>query len=170
MLIKDALKPTGKAWREMDYYAQRDACGILKWVSKAGDYISTVALESIMADDWQPFPEEKEIRPEYTGELWKIKNSVWVAFRRESSCLKFMHTITGGEVDFCDWYLKNEVIHGKNGWERVFPNVEEFWGRSAIQNDRYKAAQVYANEVARQALEFLDEMKENISPPLSPKD
>ena len=67
-------------------------------------------------------------------------------------------------VAYAGTIKSKSVTHGKNGWTRRFPHVEEVWGKSAIQKEKFKAAQIYANLVARQALELLDRMEENISP------
>ena len=130
MNIQDDLKETGKIEGNDGtgiVYAERDNAGVLMFYFKStGKVFRPVSLNEITGIIWISYHEVKEIRPEYTQELWKIKNSVWVTFRREGSpCLKFMHTVTGGEVVLNDWYLKDEIIHNKNGWTRLYPPVED---------------------------------------------
>ena len=124
-----------------------------------------VSIADIGRDEWQPYLEVKEIRPEKAGELWERDGE------SNHRCVTYegivgLNVIWWGGAANTD-RVDTGMIHNKNGWIRYFPHVEEIWGESAIQNDRYKAAQGYANEVARQALEFLDEMKENMPPSFS---
>jgi hypothetical protein len=100
---------------------------------------------------------EKEIRPENSGETWEYSPKDLKLFTFTNSGLGLSAIDEIGQTGI----IPPAMVHGKNGYTRIDPPVEEVWGESAIQNDRYKAAQKYANEVARQALEFLDEMKED---------
>lgn len=126
MNIQDALKETGEArrpnTRKGQYaYLNKD---VLFW--NDGPIEAPVLMVSIFADDWQPYHEVKEIRPEKAGELWENKESN----------LKFYVHEWGVRLDKRDLHilwnngprelLSNiDIIHNKNGWIRCFPHVED---------------------------------------------
>lgn len=123
MNIQDALKETGKARKE-DNFAQyafleqseEDPRHELFW-SIDGKKDGHVQYEDIFADNWQPYHEEKEIRPEKEGELWvnKFQELAHTAYRGDK--LIFVCMNESIPVD--------DVLIGMNGWTRRYPPVED---------------------------------------------
>ena len=162
MKILEALEPIGKARLPgSDDFAQ-EIDGELMWCRIAGDamgILACVGWKDVARDDWQPCPEVKEIRPETAGELWERDGE------SNHRCVVYKNDIGlnvvwwgGDEIPYTN-YVENDMIHNKNGWKRICPEVKEVWGKSAIQNDKYKAAQIYANKTAREAIELLADIK-----------
>ena len=159
MIIQEALKETGKACRfgwDTDRYIHEVEGQLLN--VEGSKFANACLLES----DWQPYHEAKEIRPEKAGELWDLRGS---KFFTVSGIGLNLRILSQGN-DVLD--IEDHVIHGKNGWVRLCPSVDEkvvdasLWGKGQTQKDEFKKAQVYANEMLRQALELAKEMKENI--------
>ena len=73
MLIQDALKETGKARKEdcSIGFVMKNEKGHLIFFNEDGVADGYVVLSAIMSDNWQPYHEVKEIRPEVTGEVWE---------------------------------------------------------------------------------------------------
>ncbi|MCK5615176.1 hypothetical protein KAR91_75635, partial [Candidatus Pacearchaeota archaeon] len=167
MNIQNALKETGKAIYpdQTDVYAEirfYNGANYLVWINTEDNEISgrvtgeeggRVAYEMHFKDDWQPYFEVKEIRPEKAGELWEYNAKCLKIFILYGDNLSLVGIDETGQKSTISPFM----IHGKNGFTRIEPPVEGVWGKSAILNDKYKAAQNYANEVARQALDFLHE-------------
>lgn len=89
MYIQDALKETGKIQHSNleHIYAKEDEWGVLHWYSLNDTSPVLVKLSDILSDNWKPYPDKKEIRPEREGELWTSPNGT------------FWHTEEDGEGD-----------------------------------------------------------------------
>ena len=121
MNIQEALKETGKATVEPNHlssYVQMSNLVLMWYEIGINNADGPVALEVILGDNWQPYHEEKEIRPEKAGELWEWTDG-------------YYHTEFIGLNDFrligksCNRTDTSKVIHGKNGWTRLCPDAEE---------------------------------------------
>ena len=131
MNIKKALIPTGKA------IPVGDDCGgyvtvfgeDLYWFDKRNNGKTfRVSIQAILNTPWLPYFEDDDIVPENVGELWKHENGLQFATVR--------NTDNNGRILFrcCEddyiWNIDNSnldqpVAHGKSGWTRAFPQVEE---------------------------------------------
>jgi hypothetical protein len=125
MLIQEALKENGKAWFKegRDLYARKDGSYVHWYDSLNDNCLGEITLDNLTSDQWQPYHEVKEIRPEKAGELWGFENemtsdnyiTVWVK--------------GGGEIrlirDTFTHIVPEKVIHNKNGWTRLYPPVED---------------------------------------------
>lgn len=130
MKIQDALKVTGKAnhLRVCGAHAEvkfRDGVQSLVWVYHELPQVADEADELVAfgiqhSDEWGPYHEKKEIRPEGAGELWAhlIGNTYRYYFHTEydNGRLIFGSTIAYAYV--------NDAVHGKDGWQRIYPPVE----------------------------------------------
>jgi hypothetical protein len=128
MNIQEALLPTGKAkrdiWLDGEYiYLNHD--GLFMLVGSSG-HKTAYNFKCILDAEWQSCPIEKEIRPEKAGELW------------QKSCDYFMYMIATERInklvaipsmtDLLTFDIEKhgrDMIHGKNGWKRLFPKVED---------------------------------------------
>ena len=121
MKLQDALKPTGKArlstWHDEAYVYLKNNKIYLK--GTAG-YDKPYSSEVIIWDDWEPCHEVKEIKPEEPGETWYFKAKDLKIFTFSNYALG-LSTIdqTGAIMDI------KGMIHGKNGFTRIEPPVEE---------------------------------------------
>jgi hypothetical protein len=124
MEIKKALEETGKAYvLGGRYYAKENAKEVLEWRSIHDDsFGGTVSLRDIFELRWQPYPIEKEIRPEKAGELWRNGRG------------HFYHTVNDihAEKEIVRMIGRHdrgvpstETIHNQNGWQRIHPPVED---------------------------------------------
>lgn len=121
--IQDAIKETGKIQHSNleNIYAKEDEWGVLHWYSINDTSPVLVKLSDILSDNWQPYPNKKEIRPERAGELWGNKSG------------NYGHTFKhpSGKIYFTDnedtRYTKEliHVIHGLNGWKLIYSPDEE---------------------------------------------
>lgn len=120
MKIQEALRKNGKAQREIS--SDRAAYGEVVESYLVWDNGDHIGYDGLIADDWQPYHEVKEIRPENAGELWE----------EISDISKYYHTDFRGTLGINfrlamigDFRVEIEnVIHGK-GWMRRFPHVED---------------------------------------------
>ena len=119
MNIQEAREKTGKArrphWEHKKFvYLVGDDFHVDTGDGQSGFVYSDKA---ILGDDWQPYYEVKEIRPEKAGELWQAGND------------SFFFTVNSDKIagDNGDTYeIKDyEMIHGKHGWIRLYPPVED---------------------------------------------
>lgn len=124
MKVIDALKPTGKAYRE-DNFADyvmlvnntEGSGSLLHWFN-AGEDIGEVVFEDQGDDKWQPYPEVKEIRPEKAGELWY-----------RSTDKKYYHTEEFENIGLrmvshlCAPNVRDFVYD--DTWTRIFPEPED---------------------------------------------
>lgn len=114
MEILKALELTGKA-RRPEWYRGR-----FLFVQDGCYYVSGIPYQKyssidLSEDSWQPYHEKPEIRPEKVGELW-----TW--------CSEYYHTETLGFELIFHGKSPNvnvkKIIHGKDGWIRVRPEVK----------------------------------------------
>lgn len=128
MKVTKALELTGKAYREdngADYVMlvnnTEGSGSLLHWFND-GEDIGEVVFEEQIDDIWQPYPEVKEIRPKSSEEVWVgshgrhmvtgwREGELWGYFNDGSKCT----VLDKGSL----------VIHGKNGWDRLIPSVED---------------------------------------------
>jgi hypothetical protein len=126
MNILDALEETGKACVEGkfdEYCATENADGPLEWRRRIdGTFVCHVGLACILHSVWIPYHEEKEIRPEKAGELWEHEKggSFFVHRAKPDSHILEVTFYYGGREKI----QEQEVIHGENGWTRLYPPVE----------------------------------------------
>ena len=131
MKIQDALEENGKAKRKSNpnNYVEIDDYAALVWVGiKSKEIKGSVSLESILKDNWQPYREAKEIRPEKAGELWKNPQGKLLitldSDHTEDLCFTYVEdAYTPAPLNDMMW--GKNVIHNKNGWTRVEPPVED---------------------------------------------
>ena len=134
MDIQDALKETGKAYRQgmgRERYADLIEDRIYWHFIKELRDNTIVNLRSILCTDWLPYYEVEQIVPKEVGELWKgDSGEVYVTvFRKGILCfhdLKKRDSV--GYLDFkrndsSAWGCSNEPIHNQNGWTRIYPEV-----------------------------------------------
>ena len=131
MNIQDALKETGAAIIEglegWIHWNSLDSCFYMNF--NHGDIRKySLSKADIEEDNWLPYHEEKEIRPEKAGELWRYNSGVnTLHYHTDSSVVKgesrFKIILYGfsGEVS----NDPDHIIHHKNGWTRLFPPVED---------------------------------------------
>ena len=122
MLIQIALKETEKAVNENNPldgktgYVRWNA-DELWWYDRLTKNARRELTHQEIFDNYKPYHEVKEIRPEKAGELWKAGND------------SFFFTVNSDKIagDNGDTYeIKDyEMIHGKHGWIRLFPPVED---------------------------------------------
>lgn len=122
MNIQDALKETGKAHRGSGdkVYVYEDR-GILKH----NETKEPVVLNFIICDDWLPYHEEKQIRPENEGELWRHHVSgLYCCTENGDGIHKNQLIIVGysGPKPISQGY--ENMIHGQC-WTRLYPPVED---------------------------------------------
>ena len=131
MLIQDALKPTGKAVLSgSDDFAQEHDDELM-WCRIAGDAIGILACvgwKDVAMNDWQPYHEEKEIKPEKAGELWEHKSHGKCFIVEDGSSLA-AQTIRGCQRFTIgsdhSWDDFKDIRHNKTGWTRLYPSVED---------------------------------------------
>ena len=133
MEIKKALEATGKASKgdneaHVELINSINGVKELMWVCEGVDEaeLGYVQYGDIITDDWRPYHDKKEIRPEI-GDIWEI----------EDGSSGFIHGSFqyADERDFEDMYItfttgfKNSIkipmVHGENGWKRIHPPVED---------------------------------------------
>ncbi len=120
MKILEALEETGRAERagNINSYVAKTDEGVLYWYNATThDRGAQVSLDEIFGEDWRPHPLKPEvIVPTEAGELWSSGINPYHTDLREGVLLligEYAHHIT------------RQMIHGKNGWTRVWPVVEE---------------------------------------------
>ena len=125
MNINDALKETGKACAK-DYavacYAKvNPECGLLWLYLKENDEPRcAVKFIEQSRTTWQPYHEIEEIRPDKSDEVW-IHSGTGVTYLHNAETRKLVTV----RKNILDVDLYNIVIHGKNGWIRLYPHVSE---------------------------------------------
>ena len=128
MKIEEALEATGKAsdHRDKVMYAELDEKGVLCWYDiETHELINPVGLDSINGSGWQLYHEVKEIRPEEVGELWKKSSDrfVYLVGKEEGRLVGIPSETILFTFDI-ERHGKS-MIHEKNGWQRLFPPVED---------------------------------------------
>ena len=132
MKIQEALKPTGKATYQgqTDVYVEirfDNGANYLVWVNTedneidgrvAGEEGGRVAYEMHFKDNWQPYHEVKEIRPEKAGEVWWHEGRDLKILIFSNAMLSLSAIDETGAI--CDI---ERIIHGYNGFTRVDPLI-----------------------------------------------
>lgn len=140
MNLQNAMEITGKAYREgwdNDRYVfihEGQLCFANTCIFRVSDYIK------YCKNDWQPYYEVVEIRPEKAGELWEWEDMLYFTnLQRDSNhgVLVFM-TDEGDLIDTGDIDYRG-CAHNKNGWTRLYPKVEaDSVERIEIENVKWK--------------------------------
>ena len=134
MKLQEALKETGKASRKgLDWFIEECENGEHNYraISSTSGGVAgyDMLIHHALADDWQPYHEVKEIRPEKAGELWKDEDGKRWATRPSGTKgeISIDSLSTCGtewrKYDVNIWH--GNIIHNKNGWTRLFPKVED---------------------------------------------
>ncbi|MCK5609774.1 hypothetical protein KAR91_48330 [Candidatus Pacearchaeota archaeon] len=142
MNIQDALKETGKARKKSNLaeYAFLDKSEdsvrheIFWFVD--GEKESHVQFEDLFNDDWQPYHEEKEIRPDSAGELWRHEQG-GTFYTHAKSYNTNSEVATTNHFGAIEDLPRDDKIHNKNGWTRLYPPVEEDVERIEIEGVRW---------------------------------
>lgn len=126
--LDNALKETGKARRKSQPphldYVTIDA-GLHKWVRNDGKKDLLLYSEGVLRS-WIPYNPNPDIVPTEAGELWLQQKA-------GSDYFEYYHTDVSLDGKFriiCydgsnTSHRQNEMIHGANGWTRLFPVVKE---------------------------------------------
>ena len=130
MLIQEALKVNGRARREEWYnkklYVMKGFDFLVRYDGEVFLGTWTPTHLDILATDWLPYVEPKPI-PTITpkaGELWKHEETgatYGICFTYEQEGRLRIKWGNGGK----DYSIYNPIIHGQNGWERIYPEVKE---------------------------------------------
>lgn len=128
MNIQDALKETGKVkrkgWGRNEWLAITD-------LSSSGDiqfffYVKEISVHgerysqtNILDNEWQPYHDKKEIRPENAGELWEHDETEGY-FHTDYSTQDAQLVMIGYKGVSRD----AEITHGDH-WTRLHPPVED---------------------------------------------
>ena len=136
MNIEEVLNETGKAQNESNlcngetgYIAWHG--DVLYWFDRKSGIRRHQVTHKEIFDSYQPYHEEKEIRPENAGELWKNNVNInwFIRWVGSSRCKGFQAVSEQGVC--CD--VKGlDMVHGK-GWTRLFPPIEEDVERIEIE-------------------------------------
>lgn len=128
MNIQEALKETGKAklptWHDGAYvYVKND----LIFLKGMGGYDKPYSSKVMLAGDWQPHHEVKEIRPQKAGELWSIRDTLIFTYEDvygDPLQLKFIYADGSGQ-NYISGHANGQIIHNKNGWTLIYSPDEE---------------------------------------------
>ena len=122
MNVLKALEPTGKVRRAIwndGAYIKQDGNGRFIFWSPINKQFSPYNFPVILDNDWQPYHEKPEIRPENAGELWRGKSEAFLmtfySFERDELCF-----ITGNGI-----VHKCSSFSDYSEWARLYPPVEE---------------------------------------------
>lgn len=130
MNIKDAIEENGKVrasdTSEMVYAEIVD--GNLTWIYPSGIPASQIVnFDYLIRNDWEPY--HQNIRPTNSGELWVASaGAIWFTrykdyYKNADDNKTILMTHEDGETrPISD--MQN-IRHGRNGWTREFPIVEE---------------------------------------------
>jgi hypothetical protein len=140
MLIQEALKKTGKAkrfgfgWFVEECRNEEYSYRVVN-VTTNGVMGYELNIEHTLADDWKPFHKKaEEIRPECMGEIWQYTDKcgegqemivTLFKWRPEGGKLRIQYVDHTDAMIFGTLIWHKEIIHNKNGWERLFPKVED---------------------------------------------
>jgi hypothetical protein len=163
MDIREALKETGKAvhggfasYQEgYSWYVERIGCDLV-WRTGAGVKRENATFLEITRDDWQPYHEEKEIRPEKAGELWETKTG-------------FKLFVYRGEYEYGGLVLKREdgytfnVNNLPDGLKRLYPPVEdENVERIEVEYSGYNFLTLHLTPCVDSFAHLIDKMNKDI--------
>lgn len=127
MKIDKALEPTGMASKddnEAEYamLVEDKEAGERKnllWNGVDGEFVH---YTDITEEDWQPYHKVKEIRPEKEQEVWLSDDTgVWITHKNANYEIVLIAAHSLGSAKLCDI----GAIHNKNGWTRLYPQVED---------------------------------------------
>lgn len=145
-----------------DVYAAVRKDGVLCWYDKDGTERVPVALHVAFRQDWQPYPEVKEIRPEKAGELWRYTGQFPTNYLMISGRAGYRLVPDQQKLSFIDCALRKDIAHGKNGWTRIWPIVEEkesdasLWGKSTkMAMDSMLEVELRKNKEFRSLLDII---------------
>ena len=96
---------------------------------------ATPTLQQIIEDDWQPYHEIKEIRPENAGELWDKDGCKYITFGTDNNDLRIFNQV-GGEYELSE-FIPDGPIHDKYGWTRLYPKIEDDVERIEIEGVKW---------------------------------
>lgn len=136
MNIQDALKETGKAGvisTEKTYtYAKLNEEGSLFWYDKTTQAKDVAVAVSVIGKDiWQPYHEEKEIRPEEVKEIWNSPSNAMFIVERYNGILYFATPSSSCKGEAITH--KCSEVWNNNGWTRLYSPVEEDVERIEIE-------------------------------------
>jgi hypothetical protein len=120
MKLSEAIEINGKACREgwdKDFYVESSFGYLINHEGKM--YSHTCIFE----DDWHPYHEVKEIVPK-KGEVWQFNCNIYPHFITTKIGVRLYLTWVDG-VSIPVEESVHPVIHGQNGWKRIFPKVED---------------------------------------------
>ena len=128
MNIQDAQEENQKAWLPEDKTSKPDEfvrCvgGVRYWYNTKDEQIAPVAYCLLKKDNWVPYPEQKIIRPEKAGELWKNEQGkVLVTLTTpEEEGLQFTYVSDAYKPCLLsDMIWHNKIIHNQNGWIHLY--------------------------------------------------
>ena len=122
MDILEALKPTGKANYDKEFAYAMLKGDDLFWYKSSDDTagaICHVGFQDILRDDWQPYHEKPEIKPEKAGEVWQDEDGeYWSTYKNKISGLHV--SCWNGNRS-----IPRDMIHGQNGWTRSYPPLPD---------------------------------------------
>jgi hypothetical protein len=124
MNLQDALKENRKVTLPIyddNYYVSEAGPNLRLWNSTEKTTVRELYVSELLSNDWLPYPEEKEIRPEKAGELW-----------RHDATTDYFHTDNaydgGGSLALVGYMgvrsVDASIVHGKH-WTRLCPPVED---------------------------------------------
>ena len=128
MRVLVALKESDKLLGALQcHYAMRGNQGVLYWYDiETNKENYPVSIADIGRDEWQPYFEVKEIRPERAGELWQYGNLFEWCTVRKNEVLE-MICARGKDIETVD--KMNLTIHGKNDWKLLYSPDKEVMDR-----------------------------------------
>lgn len=94
------------------------------------DIMIELSIQAIMHNNWLPYYEDREIRPEKAGELWvRDYGNELVPFFTTEAGEAFPvnnHLVIRNKSGLSlEITVFGDIIHGKNGWIREYPHVLE---------------------------------------------
>ena len=123
MDIKKALEPTGKAYRESDpvfHVALDDSGALMIYKNEGNKLIGPEMLSYVLGNDYLPYHDKKEIRPEKAGELWEFGRNLFFIIQQNQTLFLMSAFGTRSECS-----TRTDIIHNQDGWKRLRPVVEE---------------------------------------------
>jgi len=130
MNIIEALKETGMArWRrDTSAYIKpvfRNGAEYLVWHDSETDIEQgDLSWQAHFDETYVPYHKEPEIRPKEAGEVWKNKRDKFIYMTKMGERYEGLLMIPS-EKDLFSSNPAKEVIHGQNGWERLFSPVQD---------------------------------------------
>lgn len=141
MKVQKALNETGKAELGLECYASVGSDGLILYYydKKTSKQSHPVGYKTLLSNNWQPYHEEEEIRPENEDEAWLSKDTgVWITHRNANLEIVLISSHSLGSIRLCD----TGAIHNKNGWTRIEPPVED----KSIERKEIEGVRWYQNK------------------------